>query len=333
MQFMQRERLIAIAPFALVAALAAGVALAGFVASPHTRIESAGASTSSAPASAAQTSVAESASPEPKASPSSAPSAAAASSDPKSNDAGAMLRVHNELRAAIGAPAVRADDRVTAAAQHHAEYLARAGIIGHDETSGEPGFTGASVRDRLAAQGYAGATASEVAASSDTGTEDVRFLWDLPYHRLGLMHPHAVVAGWGHADIGGHTATVGVIVFDFTPAALERVRSPAAGQRVTGSWAGEESPDALPPGASRPVGYPVMVVYSNAAQVDLRSAKLTDASGHDIAVSAVPQIYERDYVAVVPTAPLAAGASYRVRLELSVGGSDVVEEWEFETER
>ena len=330
---MGRERVFAIAPFALVAALAAGVALGGFIVSPHARTESAGTSASNAPGSPAQTSVAESASPEPKASPSSAPSAAAASSGPKSNDAGAMLRVHNELRAAIGAPAVRGDDRVTAAAQNHAEYLARAGVIGHDETAGEPGFTGASVRDRLAAQGYADATASEVAASSDTGTEDVRFLWDLPYHRLGLMHPHAVVAGWGHADIGGHTATVGVIVFDFAPAALERVRSPAAGQRVTGSWAGEESPDPLPPGASRPVGYPVMVVYSNAAQVDLRSAKLTDASGRDIAVSVVPQIYERDYVAVVPTAPLAAGARFRVRLELSVGGSDVVEEWEFETER
>src|SRR5256885_1106185 len=333
MRFMERERLIAIAPFALVAALAAGVALAGFVASPHARIESVGTSTSSAPASAAQTSVAESASPEPKASPSSAPSAAATSSGPKSNDAGAMLRVHNELRAAIGAPAVRGDDRVTAAAQHHAEYLARAGIIGHDETAGEPGFTGASGRDRLAPPGYTDATASEVAASSDTGTEDVRFLWDLPYHRLGLMHPHATVAGWGHAEIGGHTATVGVIVFDFTPAALERVRSPAAGQRVTGSWAGEESPDALPAGASRPVGYPVMVVYANAARVDLRSAKLTDASGRDTAVSVVPQIYERDFVAVVPTAPLAAGATFRVRLELSVNGSDVVEEWEFETER
>ena len=330
---MGRETLIGIAPFALVAALAAGVALGGFIVSPHARTESAGTSASNAPGSPAQTSVAESASPEPKASPSSAPSAAAASSGPKSNDAGAMLRVHNELRAAIGAPAVRGDDRVTAAAQHHAEYLARAGVIGHDETAGEPGFTGASVRDRLAAQGYADATASEVAASSDTGTEDVRFLWDLPYHRLGLMHPHAVVAGWGHADIGGHTATVGVIVFDFAPAALERVRSPAAGQRVTGSWAGEESPDPLPPGASRPVGYPVMVVYSNAAQVDLRSAKLTDASGRDIAVSVVPQIYEPDYAAVVPTAPLAPDTRYRVRLELSVGGSDVVEEWEFETER
>jgi hypothetical protein len=244
-----------------------------------------------------------------------------------------MLRVHNALRAAIGAPAVRADDRVTAAAQHHAEYLARAGAVGHDESPDNPGFTGATVRDRLSAQGYADATASEVAASSDTGTEDVHFLWDLPYHRLGLMHPQLAIAGWGHAAIGGHTATVGVLVFDFAAAAPDRVRSPAADQRVSGSWAGDESPDALPTGAARPVGYPVMVVYSGARAVDLKGAKLTDQSGRDVPATVVPQIYERDYAGIVPVSPLAAGARYRVRLELTVAGADVVEEWEFETER
>jgi uncharacterized protein YkwD len=326
---MGRGTVLAVAPFALVVALATGVALAGFIASPRAPAESPGTPVSKSSPSA----VAASATPGAQASPSAAPSATASTSGTKSDAASEMLRVHNELRAAIGAPAVRADDRVTAAAQHHAEYLARAGAVGHDETAGEPGFTGASVRDRLAAQGYADATASEVAASSDSGTEDVRFLWDLPYHRLGLMHPHTAVAGWGHAEIGGHTATVGVLVFDFAAAAPERVRSPAPDQRVTGSWAGDETPDALPAGAARPVGYPVMVVYSGARSVDLRTAKLTDAGGRDVAISVIPQIYERDYAGVVPTAPLAAGGRYRVRFELSVAGSDVVDEWEFETER
>jgi hypothetical protein len=175
--------------------------------------------------------------------------------------------------------------------------------------------------------------ASEVAASSDSGTEDVRFLWDLPYHRLGMMHPHTALAGWGHAEIDGHTATVGVLVFDFAAAAPDRVLSPAAGQRVAGTWAGNESPDALPAGATRPVGYPVMVVYSGGRAVDLKSAKLTDPSGREIAITVVPRIYEPDYAAIVPVAPLGSGSRYRVRLELSVAGTDVVDEWEFETER
>lgn len=330
MRPMPRGRLITLVPFALVSALAVGVALAGYIASPHAPPTSARVGTSSSPANATPTAVA--ATPEPAGSATPSPSKPA-SSAARSNDAADMLRAHNDLRAAIGAPAVRSDVRVTAAAQRHAEYLAHTGAIGHEETPGDPGFTGVTVRDRLAAQGYADAMASEVAASSDSGTEDVRFLWDLPYHRLGLMHPHAVLAGWGHAEIDGHTATVGVLVFDFAAVAPDHVRSPAAGQHVTGSWAGDESPDALPPGAVRPVGYPVMVVYSSARPVDLKNAKLTDASGREVVVSVVPQIYERDYAAIVPTAPLAAGARYHVRLELSVAGTDVVDEWEFDTER
>ena len=161
----------------------------------------------------------------------------------------------------------------------------------------------------------------------------MRSLWVLPYHRLGLMHPHAVVAGWGHADVAGRSATVGVLVYDFASPSPDRVRSPAPSQRVPGSWSGEESPDVLPPGAARPVGYPVMVVFDNARPVDLLSARVTDPGGREVVTYVVPQLYERDYVAIVPGTPLASGARYHVRLELSVAGSALVDEWEFETER
>src|SRR5436309_1096334 len=302
--------MLTLAPFVIVLALAIGIALAGYLTGP--RIVSV---------------PAEAVAPTPTlttASPATTPSASPAitrPATPGSNDALEMLGVHNELRAAVAAPALRTDERVIAAAQRHAEYLARNQLGGHEETPGQPGFTGTSVHDRLAAQGYPDAIASEVATSFSSGTDGVRSLWVLPYHRLGLMHPHAVVAGWGHAEIGGHTATVGVIVFDFAATAPDRVSSPAAGQRVAGSWAGQESPDALPAGATRPVGYPLMVVYSGARAVDLRVAELTDLGGHDVAVSIVPQIYERDYVAIVPVAPLSAGTKYRVRLALTVAGT------------
>jgi hypothetical protein len=198
---------------------------------------------------------------------------------------------------------------------------------------GSPGFTGASVRDRLAAQGYADATASEVATSFSSGTEGVRSLWVLPYHRLGLMHPHAVVAGWGHAQNAGRAVTVGVVVYDFNAPSPERVRAPAPDQRVAGTYSGEEIPEVVPAGAPRPVGYPIMVVYGRARSVDLKSARITDASGRELPHHVVPQIYERDYVAIIPASPLAPGARYRVRLELIVAANDVVDEWEFETER
>jgi uncharacterized protein YkwD len=319
-------------PFALVAVLAVGLAIAGRL-STHDAVK-AGSPTpmrtavAVVPTASARPSPTASADTPMPASPT--PSAAAS---PPASDAVDMLRVHNDLRAAVGAPTLRADERVAIAAQRHAEYLARNNALGHDETPGAPGFSGASVRDRLAAQGYIDVTASEVATSFGSGTDGVRSLWVLPYHRLGLMHPHAVVAGWGHAVAAGRTVTVGVLVYDFAATAPDRVRAPAVGQRVSATYSGEEVPDVLPAGASRPVGYPIMVVYSSARAVDLRGARLNQVDGGDFAYHVVPQLYEHDYVAIIPAAPLVPGARYRVRLELTVAGADVLEEWEFEAER
>ena len=325
-------------PFALVVVLAMGLAIAGRLSTPDAvRVASSTPTQTTVvlptpSAASAETGSPAATSASPSASASASPTASATTSS-LANDPSEMLRVHNALRAAVGAPAVRADDRVTTAAQRHAEYLARNDALGHDEVPGSPGFTGVFVRDRLAAQGYNDANASEVATSFSSGTDGVRSLWVLPYHRLGLMHPQAVVAGWGHAEVSGRTITVGVIVYDFAAPAPDRVRAPAPDQRVAGTYSGEEIPDVLPAGATRPVGYPIMVVYSSARAVDLRTARLTQVGGPDFAYHVVPQLYERDYVAVIPAAPLVPGARYRVRLELTVAGTDMVEEWEFEAER
>jgi len=324
-------------PFALVVVLAIGLAIAGRLSTPDAVRVASSTPTQTAdiaptPSAASSETASPVASSSPSATATASPSASATVSS-LANDASEMLRVHNALRSAVGAPAVRADDRVTAAAQQHAEYLARNNALGHDEVPGSPGFSGVFVRDRLAAQGLSDANASEVATSFSSGTDGVRSLWVLPYHRLGLMHPQAVVAGWGHAEMSGRTITVGVIVYDFAASAPDRVRAPAPDQRVAGTYSGEEIPDVLPAGASRPVGYPIMVVYSTARAVDLRTARVTQVGGPDFAYHVVPQLYERDYVAVIPAAPLVPGARYHVRLELTVAGTDTVEEWEFEAER
>jgi len=325
-------------PFALVVVLAVGLAIAGRLSTPDAvRVASSTPTQATVvlptpSAASSETASPTAASPSPSATASASPTSGATTSS-LANDASEMLRVHNALRAAVSAPAVRADDRVTIAAQRHAEYLARNDALGHDEIPGAPGFSGVFVRDRLAAQGFNDANASEVATSFSSGIDGVRSLWVLPYHRLGLMHPQAIVAGWGHAEVAGRSITVGVIVYDFAASAPDHVRAPAPDQRVAGTYSGEEIPDVLPAGAARPVGYPIMVVYSSARAVDLRSARLTQVGGPDFAYHVVPQLYERDYVAVIPAAPLVPGARYRVRLELTVAGADMVEEWEFEAER
>src|SRR5688500_4596168 len=184
-------------PFVLVLILAVGLAIAGRL-STHDSV-TVGTATPT-PSAVAQSTTSAPPSPSPNVTAPLASPTASAVATLRVNDAAEMLRVHNELRAAVAAPTVRADDRVTTAAQRHAEYLAQNNALGHDEMPGSPGFTGASVRDRLAAQGYTDANASEGATSFSSGTGGGRSLRVLPHHRLALRHPHATGPGGGRAE-------------------------------------------------------------------------------------------------------------------------------------
>src|SRR5213594_3395449 len=97
MRPMPRGRIFTLAPFALVTALAVGVALAGYLASPHVPSISARVDRSSPPATAIPTATAVAATPEPTAS----PIPPISSKLVGSNDAAEMLRAHNDLRAAV----------------------------------------------------------------------------------------------------------------------------------------------------------------------------------------------------------------------------------------
>jgi hypothetical protein len=258
----------------------------------------------------------------------SAPAPVAVADVVSAND---MLLQHNQLRSAVGAPTILADPRVVQAAQSHASYSAANRVGGHFETAGLPYYTGYAPRDRVAAAGLSTAFVSEVATGSGSALNGVRQLWDAPYHRLGLMHPNASTAGWGHSDLAG-SATVADIVYDFSLRPSEFVRSPANGQTgIPTSWSGNESPSPLPAGVSGPVGYPIMVVYSAAPPVDMRAAELVAPDGSKLPIYYAPQQYERDYQVIIPQRPLAAGTTYHVRFDINVGNRMVTNEWDFTT--
>ncbi|TME77159.1 MAG: CAP domain-containing protein, partial [Chloroflexi bacterium] len=221
------------------------------------------------------------------------PAAAATSND--------MLYLTNQLRYAIGAPTLTADPRVVAAAQNHANYSSANGQGGHFETAGLPYYTGYSARDRVAAMGWSTTFVSEVATGGSDPLAGVRQLWDAPYHRLGLMHPSASTLGWGHSDIGGRGTTVGDIAYDFGLRPVDFVRSPAHGQtNIPTSWSGNESPNPLPAGATRPVGYPIMVVYSGGQSVVMRGAEVVAPDGTRLPIYYAPQQFEYDYQVIIP---------------------------------
>ena len=252
------------------------------------------------------------------------PAAAAAADD--------MMYLTNQLRYAIGSPTLTPDPRVVAAAQNHANYSSANGQGGHFETAGLPYYTGYSARDRVAAMGWSTTFVSEVATGGSDPLAGVRQLWDAPYHRLGLMHPSASTMGWGFSTIGGRGTVVGDIAYNFGLRPVDFVRSPAHNQtNIPTSWSGNESPNPLPAGASRPVGYPIMVVYSGGQTVEMRGAEVVAPGGVRLPIYYAPQQFEYDYQVIIPQRPLAANTTYHVRFDITVAGTWLTNEWDFST--
>jgi hypothetical protein len=243
-----------------------------------------------------------------------------------------MLQRLNDLRYAVGAPTIAADPRVTLAAQHHADYSSLNGTGGHYETAGLAGYTGYAPRDRVAAMGWTTSFVSEVAAGYSGAISALQQLWDAPYHRLGMMHPNSVSTGWGHSDLNGRATTVGDFVYDFAPRPVPFVRSPANGQSgIPTSWSGNESPSPLPAGVSGPVGYPIMVVYSSAQNVQMRAAEIVAPSGARLPIYYATPLWENDYQFIIPQKPLPSGTTLHVRFDITVNGQYVTNEWDFST--
>jgi hypothetical protein len=253
-----------------------------------------------------------------------APAAAAVSDD--------MMLLANQLRYAIGAPTLTPDSRIVAAAQNHANYSSANGQGGHFETAGLPYYTGYSARDRVAAMGLSTTFVSEVATGGSSGVAGVRQLWDAPYHRLGMMHPSASSMGWGFSTLNGRNTTVGDITYNFGIRSVDFVRSPAHNQtNIPTSWSGNESPNPLPAGASKPVGYPIMVVYSGGQNVVMRGAEVVAPGGVRLPIYYAPQQFEYDYQVIIPQSPLAANTTYHVRFDITVAGTWLTNEWDFST--
>ena len=59
-----------------------------------------------------------------------------------------MLELVNEFRTDLGFHELQADSFCNQAAQNHSVYMAKNGILSHDEVPGKVGYTGRKVRDR-----------------------------------------------------------------------------------------------------------------------------------------------------------------------------------------
>lgn len=187
---------------------------------------------------------------------------------PSADQRAALARL-NAHRTRIGVAPARMAGALNLGAQAHAEYdTLHHG--GHGETPGLPGFTGATVSDRVSLFGVRRSCGEVMvglggpAAVVDFGPEEaVEFWLQSVYHRNPLLRYGVPVIGFGRA-IRGEANVVEANVLDLcehldhTPAARLIYTFPADGQtEVPLLFSSDtETPDPLP-GRSGEVGYPI----------------------------------------------------------------------------
>ncbi|GIP39792.1 hypothetical protein J31TS4_30720 [Paenibacillus sp. J31TS4] len=243
------------------------------------------------------------------------------------------LKAVNDIRRQLGLPQVELNGQLNLAAQYHADYQRLNGQITHTETPGKPGFTGASLGERLQYAGYANESAAEDISQQEnaTPTKAVDDLYDAPYHRMPFLDP--ALTEIGYAQAGPYH----VLLFGF---AEERSQStvvitPGEGDRgVPVSWNGNELPDPLRvhPGTRYPVGYPILLgVYgSGVDKAVLQDAELTGPDGTRVPLlrsSASNDDRLTTQMLLIPQHPLEAGQRYKANVRFQVQYEDGRSEW------
>ena len=227
------------------------------------------------------------------------------------------------------------DERLDAASQAHADYMATHGVLSHGEDSGASGFTGEWVWDRVAAAGWedqAGYGISEVVAQGPGPALAVDLWVDSVYHRAPFAAPEWVATGFGEAS--GFSAMAFVTPY---PQSSERAAVYPVNGQVGVPWAFDsdtESPDPAPDHGV--VGYPVTVsVASTSAEhgLQLLRGELRGPSGRVDALALDPTNDEAlvDMVALLPLEPLEPGAAYDAELRVSWNGRQETLLLHFET--
>lgn len=251
----------------------------------------------------------------------------------------------NYRRTQLGVPVVTENVLINNAALGHSEYLRTNSVMSHDQAAGKPGFTGATLKDRLNAAGYTipanGYAYGEVISGVTRGTGFfmAEELVTAIYHRFVMFEPKFREIGTGAA-----TSSSGYNYFtaDFASrggfgpgiAANAVVTWPFNGQTgvVPNFMSNTEEPDPVPD--RNEVGYPISVHANIDAPLTMQTFTVRPRGGANLEVLVVNSsstASQRTAIAIIPLAWLAAATTYDVSFSGTVNGSPVSRDWSFTT--
>ena len=251
----------------------------------------------------------------------------------------------NTYRALVGAIPLLPHPAIMTAAQNHAAYYmtnhadASAEIYSaHGEVNGKPGYTGKWPSDRIKATGFPWPGGAEVMHFVGAPISSVDGWMATIFHRLLLLDPNAHYAGYGsdkNANVAVDVLDLGAGPIDagvWSSAVPYPLAYPFDGQtNVPPSWSGGESPDPLPPGAQRPVGYP-FTLQGIGGTVHIDTIELRTAAGQTVSVHPNPTDCATFHCyAVIAVAPLQPNTEYVVEASGNVAGVAFHQQWHFTT--
>jgi len=251
----------------------------------------------------------------------------------------------NFRRQQIGVQALARNNTLNAAAQGHSDYQKINDTITHEQTLGNAGFTGETVKDRLAAAGYQlpqnGYAYGEVISSSGStsGAYAADSLIAAIYHRFVIFEPMFKEVGTGAA-----TVTNGATYFTTDFAAIGLDTGLSAGQSIIYPFANQtnvpvnffsdnEEPDPVP--TQNEVGYPISIHANVLSIVAVQTFTVQPRGGVPLAVQLMQNASDsytpKSVAAIIPLSVLASNTIYDVQFTGTIDGIPVNRTWSFTT--
>ncbi|MRV76324.1 CAP domain-containing protein [Duganella sp. FT92W] len=250
----------------------------------------------------------------------------------------------NYRRQQVGLSVLARSSLIDAAAQGHSDYQRLNNTITHDQTSGKPGYTGATLQQRLTAAGYRLSGANiygEVisAANQTSGFYHAEELIGAIYHRFVIFEPVFREMGTGAATSSNYT----YFTADFAASGGygpgvgrgNLAHYPATSQTMvpTNFFSDSEAPDPVPD--RNEVGYPISVQGDVTSTVTVKSFTVRQRGGADLPArllsNAADSHTPKSAAAIVPLAVLKSGTVHDVTFAGTVDGIAVSLNWSFTT--
>ncbi|HEX7640790.1 MAG TPA: CAP domain-containing protein [Burkholderiaceae bacterium] len=234
--------------------------------------------------------------------------------------------------------------RLDRAAMGQASYLKTNSVVSHVQTAGKPGFTGATLTDRLAASGYGFANTGHAygeviaATGSNSGFNAADELVTAIYHRFVVLEPMSKQAGV--AAVNGRSETY--FTADTTADGLDQglgvgrfVTYPASAQTEVPTLFHNDGEKPEPVPGKHDVGFPVSVHADLLSSLQVQRFLLRPQGGAALPVQLLTAALDPNTptsaAAIIPLEVLQPETTYEVQFVGRVDGVQVARSWQFTT--